>query len=157
MLGLILCKAATRKLLEKLRSEESGLHDDDSDDDDDDDDDSDDEDEDDDDELLKDMVQEKPLLESSVKKVDKGGRRMFGNMAGDLDTESLDSDTDLNLEGEGDSELEGSEAEFGGHHGGSVGGAGGGGIMGMANGGAKIKGPRMRPPAGPPPDNDDDF
>ncbi|XP_064093964.1 clusterin-associated protein 1-like isoform X2 [Macrobrachium nipponense] len=164
-------ETATRKLLEKLRTEENRLGGaaDDSEDEDEDDDDDDDDDED-EDELLKDMAKES-MMEAQPKKSGKGGRRVFGNMVGDLDSESLDTDTDLHLGGDGDTDLDGSDTEFGGQPGGGgvgVGGAGarvgpagapavvGGGNV-ILNGGAKMKGPRMRPPAGPPPDNDDDF
>ncbi|XP_066943627.1 clusterin-associated protein 1-like [Macrobrachium rosenbergii] len=161
-------QTATRKLLEKLRTEENRLGGaaDDSEDEDEDDDDDEDDDED-EDELLKDMAKEN-MLDAQPKKSGKGGRRVFGNMVGDLDSESLDTDTDLHLGGDGDTDLDGSDTEFGGQPGGGVGGAGprvgpagapavvGGGNV-ILNGGAKMKGPRMRPPAGPPPDNDDDF
>ena len=75
---------------------------------------------------------------------------MFGNMTGDLDSESLDSDTDLNIEGEGDSDLEGFTSDIG-RPSGAIGSnlvIGGGGPEGKVGvGGGKVKGTRMRGPA----------
>ncbi|XP_042876419.1 clusterin-associated protein 1-like [Penaeus japonicus] len=127
-------ESATRKLLEKLRSEEQrklGASDDSDDDDSDDDDEDDDEEE----ELLKDMAKETTV--EPKKKSAKGGRRVFGNMTGDLDSESLDSDTDLNLEGDADTDLEGSDVDLTGEPplgmgaGVGVGGGVGGGTLGI--------------------------
>ncbi|XP_063587800.1 clusterin-associated protein 1-like [Penaeus indicus] len=174
-------ETATRKLLEKLRSEEQrklGASDDSDDDDDTEDDDDDDDEE---EELLKDMAKEATtaaVAATEAKKKSAKGRRVFGNMTGDLDSESLDSDTDLNLEGEADTDLDGSDVDLtgdtplgmgagvgvGGGVGGGMGGVGvgvgvGGGLGvggGAGGGGAKHKGPRMRPAAGPP-DDDNDF
>lgn len=83
---------------------------------------------------------------------------MFGNMTGvDLDSESLDSDTDLNLDGVGDSDLDTAELELGGaQEAGALEAARGGMGVAVANGGTKLKGSRIRAAAAPP-DDDDDF
>lgn len=82
---------------------------------------------------------------------------MFGNMTGgDLDSESIDSDTDLNLDGVGDSDLDTTELELGGaREAGTIGAAGGEVGLAMANGGTKLKGSRIRAAAAPPVDDDD--
>ena len=88
---------------------------------------------------------------------------MYGGTA-DLDSESLDSDTDLNMGVEGDSDLEGIERELGrptvNMGGGLVIGGGGGHAGSVGVGGGKVKGSRMRGPVAAavmPQQDDDDF
>ncbi|XP_050716808.1 clusterin-associated protein 1-like isoform X2 [Eriocheir sinensis] len=155
-------ETATMRMLERMRTEENRLGSaaEDSDDSEDDEDDDDDDDEDEDEELLKDMKDKITEKQDTGKKsIGKGSRRMFGNMTGvDLDSESLDSDTDLNLDGVGDSDLDTAELELGGgQEAGAMEAARGGMGVAMANGGTKLKGSRIRAAAAPPPDDDDDF